>query len=283
MKNINSIKNRISVRSFKDRELSESLAKQIQELVNKRYVGPFGNEIKFKIIDTKSRELASLGKMTSYGVIKGARLYIVGYCKPDNESLYDYGYCLEELILDLTDLNVGTCWLGGTFGRGFISKAVDLPDNMVIPAITPIGLIHEKRKFSDKLVRYIAKSDKRKTHDQLFFNLNKSGDVSVLDFNENKPNVTQLLEMVRIAPSASNKQPWRIIVNRSSLHLYWDYDQAYNSGIKSHNIQALDMGIALSHLKISADDLGISNSFSVNNPNIDNVSWNYVGTFNIGE
>ena len=50
--------------------------------------------------------------------------------------------------------------------------------------------------------------------------------------------------MVRLGPSASNKQPWRIIKENNQLHLYCE-TRNYTT------MQKLDMGIAMCHLELA--------------------------------
>ncbi len=283
MMKINNIKKRISVRSYNPKNIDSKLFERVQMEVNKKRIGPFGNIISFILINTDDDKLAELGKMTSYGIIKGTSLYIGGYCDSDDNTIIDYGYCFEELVLELTALNIGTCWLGGTFGRSFISKAMNLPEGKVIPGISPIGLANDKRSFSDKLVRKLAKADKRKDNSELFFKFEKSKGLYPILLENEHDNISTILEMLRIAPSASNKQPWRIIVENSTLNLFWDVDIKYNSMIKTHNIQALDMGIALCHLIHSTSDLGLKHNLEFFAPNITDVKWRYIASLKIEE
>ena len=274
---IDTLKKRTSVRTYDTEKLNNNLLDSINNVISKKRIGPYGNEISFMLVNTKSSDLEEIGKMSSYGVIKGAQYYIGGFCEPNNETLYDYGYCLEEIMLELTELNFGTCWLGGTFNRSFISKAMNLPDGKVIPAITPVGIPMDKLGFSDKLVRFIAKSDKRKDNKELFFNNNFDTPISELTSD----NFHKILEMVKIGPSASNKQPWRVIVVGNNLELYWDYDEKYNSMIKLFNIQALDLGIAICHIRKAAEALGLNSILTLNNLEIGHKNWIYVASISI--
>jgi len=60
--------------------------------------------------------------------------------------------------------------------------------------------------------------------------------------------------MVRIAPSASNKQPWRIVKIEGAWHFFLERTKGYGDGIifkllKLADIQRLDMGIAMCHFE----------------------------------
>ena len=63
---------------------------------------------------------------------------------------------------------------------------------------------------------------------------------------EKQAAIADLIEMVRWAPSAVNKQPWRIIVSDSGFHFYEKRDKGY-IGEKTGDLQKIDVGIALCH------------------------------------
>ena len=54
--------------------------------------------------------------------------------------------------------------------------------------------------------------------------------------------------LFRSGPSASNKQPWRIILDWNKAHFYLKKTENYAQSIP-FDIQALDMGIALCHFE----------------------------------
>ena len=231
-------------------------------------------------MDISDEKLQKLGKMSSYGIIKGTNLYFGSYSKGDDESIIDYGYCFEEAVLELNSHQIGTCWLGGTFGRSFISDALSLPIDYVVPAISPVGLIADKKSFTDKLVRKIAKAAKRKSYQELFFEKNKEGELLPLFENDISSNLKIILDGIRVAPSASNKQPWRVIVNNRTINIYWEKDEKYNGTSKGFNIQALDMGITICHIEKVLNDLSIDFEFKNSDPGLGIDKWIYIGSCN---
>ena len=68
------------------------------------------------------------------------------------------------------------------------------------------------------------------------------------------------LEMVRLAPSASNKQPWRILLKDGNVH-FFEYKTPKYSDAFAYDIQRIDMGIAAAHFNHSVKELGISGKF----------------------
>lgn len=276
MSNIKIIGKRISIRSFSADPLAKDIRDEILRIVNKKRTGLFGTNHQLSLIDIKDKNTETLGKMTSYGFIKGASLFFGGYSDPDDRAVIDYGYCFQEALLELTVLGLGTCWLGGTFGRGFVAKALNLPGGKVIPAISPIGRSLPKPVVTDRLVRLVARSSNRKATGKLFFSFDEQKGLEPLIMENLSTQERTVLGAIRLAPSASNRQPWRIILHDGLFHLYWDFNERYNSMIKSFNIQALDMGIALCHIVMASEELQLGVRFRFDEPNLPKVPWRHV-------
>lgn len=88
--------------------------------------------------------------------------------KDETDSL-EFGYLFEEIILFATDLDLGTCWLGGTFKKDNFENSILLGEGEFIPIISPVGNKKEKPKLFDSIMRAGAGSNKRKPWSELFF------------------------------------------------------------------------------------------------------------------
>jgi hypothetical protein len=175
--------------------------------------------------------------------------------------MLDCGYVFERLLLYLEQNGLGTCWLGGTFNRKKLSKNIKLSSGEIIPIISPVGYSNKKSSLSDKMIRTFAKSDSRINFDELFFNEN---------FNNNikDPDTREALEMVRLAPSASNKQPWRVLIAANGdAHFFIKRAPNYSGEKLGYDIQWLDIGISIAHYEIAFG----CREFIVNTSKIDSV------------
>ena len=76
-----------------------------------------------------------------------------------------------------------------------------------------------------------------------------------------------LIEMVRWAPSAVNKQPWRIIAADHDLHFYEQRDKGF-SGEKTGDLQKIDVGIALCHCVMGLEEQGKTPQVLIADPGI---------------
>lgn len=253
------IKTRKSIRTYKEEEISSKDRKKLIQYIEdleKSYDGKF----RFSLIDSDNN---LDGKIGTYGVIKGAKLYVCVLAKKDSMDLVELGYAFEKIVLFATSSGLGTCWLGGTFNRSNLAKLAGIkPDEMLIIS-SPIGYIEEKKSIVDSTMRKLAKSDNRKPWDELFFD---KSNLQPLD-KEKLGKFGDALEMVQIAPSASNKQPWRIVKDKDNYDFFLERTPKYAASL-GFDIQMIDIGIALCHFETALDELKIKGSFKKQTQNI---------------
>jgi nitroreductase len=189
----------------------------------------------------------------------------------------DFGYCLETVILKATELGLGTVWLAGSLNRTTFSKKINLKENELLPAVTPVGYQAEHTTLKEKFIRGLVRSTSRKNFGELFF-------AAQADHPLEKQTLGaygDILEGVREAPSASNKQPWRIIkeTGTNTFHFYLCEDKPYNNKFKDIQIQRLDMGIAMCHFELAARDLGVPGKWLTARPGPDAGELVYIATW----
>ena len=76
-----------------------------------------------------------------------------------------------------------------------------------------------------------------------------------------------ILEMVRWAPSAVNKQPWRLVLRDDRCHFYLKHDKGYTSDAVG-DMQKIDLGIALCHFVLGAELKGLAPRVEISDPGI---------------
>jgi len=263
MKNIiqkDSMKTRKSIRTYTGEKISAIDKEKIINYINndENLVGINGNKIKIQLIETGEN---ISGKIGTYGIIKNAPAFLILTCKNSRDIMFDCGYVFERFVLYLEQNGLGTCWLGGTFNRKKLSKNIKLSPDEIIPIISPVGYSNKKRSLSDKMIRNLAKGDLRINFDELFFDEN---------FNHNikDPDIRETLEMVRFAPSASNKQPWRVMIDaKGDAHFFIRRTPNYLGEKLGYDIQWLDIGISIAHYEIAFG----CREFIVNTSKIDHV------------
>ncbi len=243
------IRSRSSWRSYLPQPLEDAHVAALEAACAQPAPSPFGTPIRLQLVQGEAKDGKRLG---TYGFIKNAQAYLVGALTRGDRDLEDYGYVFERLILEATRLGLGTCWLGGTLDRDAFGEMVQLSDDEWLPAVTPVGPTTSKRGLIDGAVRMFAGSRKRIAYDSLFFDG---------DFGRPLPARqgpwAPVLEAVRIGPSASNKQPWRVVTTDTGAHLYLQPNAGYASFL-NFEIQRLDMGIAMCHLELVAREQGLA-------------------------
>ncbi len=257
------IKKRKSVRTFDKRPIETAILESLDAYlgVEENLSGPFGGKIKLFLFPVNENFTDKGIKIGTYGIIKNPAAFAAGTVENDQKTLVEFGFVFEKLILHLTELSLGTCWLGGTFDRNSFKKEIPLGDNEIIPCVTPIGYSSEKRRLLESTMRFAVKSDNRKPWSELFYYAGFTAPLTEKDAGR----FSTPLEMVRLAPSASNKQPWRIVLaeNRNTLHFYLDHTPKY-----SDTMQRIDVGIAMCHFELSCREAGIGGRWSIKDPGI---------------
>lgn len=252
---------RVSVRTYDDREFDAELKSRAQSVLSETKQGFFHTLPRFALIERRETERNKRVKLGSYGFIKGARYYVAGAVERSPKAEIDFGFALEKIILELTKMGLGTCWLGGTFSRGQFGKALELSNREFIPAVASVGFPAERRIF-EKFVRWNAKSDSRIPWQNLFF---EEDFAKSLD-KELPGAYAEALEMVRIAPSASNKQPWRVVLDFRGFHFFLLRTKGYRRLVPSVDLQAIDMGIAMCHFEMACEHLRLPGKWQIAAP-----------------
>jgi len=269
---IETIRKRVSCRSFDGRPLDNKMKEKLRAFFRENTRGPFGNPLRFELIDLTETERAELKSLGTYGVIKGARLFIAGAVTKGARDMEDYGFGMERNILFATALGLGTCWLGGTLNRAGFARKIGLKPGELMPAISPVGYPAGKRSLTDRAFRFMAKSDRRKPREELFFDESPGRPLSL----ETAGPFAEVLESVRIGPSASNRQPWRIIRDRVSYRFFLRRTPGYDKMTGEISLQEVDMGIAMCHFELAASEQGIEGSWQQAKPAFDAGTLEYV-------
>lgn len=261
------IHERFSCRTYAERPIESKTLEALIDFSNNCQVGPFGSRSRFKIVAASEEDLDALSGLGTYGFISKAPGFIIGAAKEGGNSLEDFGYLMETVILYATNLGLGTCWLGGTFTRSKFAEKIALAENEIIPAVTAVGYVGSKPRGFDQRIRKAANSDQRLPWDKLFFKVEGDAALPI----EDSGIYQEPLEMLRLGPSASNKQPWRVVKGDNAWHFYLlrtsGYrDNPYIPTMKIADLQRIDMGIAMSHFELTAKEKRIKGSWEVVKP-----------------
>ncbi len=276
------IRQRFSCRTYREQPAADPTRQQLDAFMLALPEGPFGTRPRFSLATATETDRAALGGLGTYGFIRNAPGFIIGAAILDGKYLEDFGYLMELIILKATDLGLGTCWLGGTFTKSGFGRKIELAKNEEIPAVTAIGYAAGSGKGKSGIVRQVAKSDHRRPWERMFWD-ERFG----LPLMPDRAGAYAIpLEMVRLGPSASNKQPWQILRSGDTWHFYLRRTEGYREGFFQRlldlcDLQRLDMGIAMCHFEQTAHQLGLEGEWVLDEPEIQkpdqlteySVSW----------
>ena len=263
---------RYSCRSYHREAIDTSRREDLAAFVDGLQTGPLGSAARFMLVSASEEDRSSLKGLSTYGFIKNPTAFIFGAAPQARYDMEDFGYLMELTVLHAAQLGVGTCWLGGTFNYSRFADTMALQEGETMPAVTAAGL-PAKRRLSDRLIRGQAGSDRRKPWEELFFD---SGFDTALDQKAAGP-YAAVLDLVRIAPSASNKQPWRIVRSNGSWHFFLQRTPNYPPkiprlglvDIKLADLQRVDLGIAMCHFAVGAVDGNLPGAWQHSDPGLE--------------
>ena len=116
----------------------------------------------------------------------------------------------------------------------------------------------------------VVSADKRKPWEELFFDGEPGRPLS----REKAGSFGLPLEMVRLAPSASNKQPWRVVLDGTKVHFCLLRNKGYGDGLPI-DVQKNDIGIAMCHFEMTAG----AGKWTFDEGICYNNEWEYVKTW----
>lgn len=268
---IETIKKRRSVRTYLKCSVEQEM-ESILKIIDSPKRGPFGNDMRLKLLNFSELERNEIKNLGTYGMIKGAKHFILSAISESEHVYEDCGYSFEKVILELTKLDLGTCWMGGTFNRASFASKMGLSENEILPIISPLGYPAKKMSLKESMIRKAIGADKRKPWDKIFF----SGNIGVPLIWDDAGEYAISLESVRLAPSASNKQPWRIVKENNLFHFFLKRTKGYGRVLGSIDLQKVDMGIAMSHFELSCKELNLAGSWKTEKPDFKFRDMEYI-------
>ncbi len=253
----NLIRERRSVRTFDGNPVSPEDRKKLDEYISAGISNPFGIPVEFILLDAVEHGLSS-------PVIAGEKLYVAGKVAKVPCADVAFGYSFERLVLFAWSLGIGTTWIGGTMKRELFEKEAGLKDGEMMPCVSPLGYPAKKKSIRETIMRKGVGADNRMPVEKIFFDGSFDKPLSGTE----QQDTADLIEMVQWAPSAVNKQPWRIVRETDSLyHFYEKKDKGYVSD-STGDLQKIDVGIALCHFVMGLEEQGKKAVVEVNDPGI---------------
>jgi nitroreductase len=235
---------RKSIRNYDPAQIDQNLLKQISDNLDSLNPMLTGTKTEFKIISPNqvTRKLRI-----------NAPHYIAAFAEAKDINKVNVGYMLQQMNLYFSAIGLGSCWLGIPQP----TKEVTDSTNLEFIILMSFG------KAKETLYRTSATEFKRQS----------LSDITDIE------NATELLEPVRLAPSAVNVQNWYFTGNKNEIHGY-SAKSGFLRSIVGGSYYPVNMGIALCHLHLAAERNGSKTKFVFDNSKVKSPPKNmeYVAT-----
>lgn len=248
---IETIRRRKSVRTYDGRPLSAEDRAYVQALMA-TVDNPFGVKVRLHLAETGTTK----EKLGTFGVIRDAQSFIGAETAWSPLAPLALGYQLESFVLGATAQGFASVWLGGTFKRAAFAKAMQIPTKAWFPVVLALGHAAARPSTAERALRRMTKADERELWRDLF-----TEDSFQVQLSEEAAGAYALpLEMLRLAPSAGNGQPWRV-VKRGNVFYFYETHKA-SLGQEQVRLRQIDLGIAICHFHLTARALGLHGHFA---------------------
>jgi nitroreductase len=235
---------RTSVRSYADRLVDSALLDQLLALAT---TADHLTEVPLRValvsgVERTRRVLTYM--IGSYGLVQNPPHLLVGVLPEESDlARLDLGYVLEQVVLEATRLGLGTCWITGSYDAEQAGGAVGLVSGEIAAAVCALGYPTQSSlgRMHTRVVRRLAGGHQRKLLAEIVF-AGRWGEPWSPDGAD--PTLVAVLEHARLAPSATNRQPWRFIVRSDDVAL------------ALVRPEPIDAGIVMAHLALASAALG---------------------------
>ena len=225
---LEAIKERRSVRSYDGNRLTDLQIATLLDALNESS-SPFGGRLTIRL---KEFDLRKGYRPTTYGMIKGARHFFLLASGADGESALSTGFRFEQIVLKAWQMGLGTCWIAATFKGSDFDRDQTWPEGETLRIVCPVGTAAPPTA-TERLTRLALRSANRLPFDRLFYHT----DFHTPLHKDNR--FAEPLEMLRLAPSSTNSQPWRALVcDNHTVHFYYRHKS---------DISLIDCGIGFCH------------------------------------
>jgi len=250
------IRARKSCRTFNQEYLTPSDKKELEEFIaniTDANINAANTDSNLFVLEKREGEK----KMTlDYGVIKGHNTYILGIVKDNPVARLYYGYHMEKVVLKATEMGIGSCWIG-YFDHSYFND-LDIKEGYKIPGVVVIGYPVDNITLPQRFLRFTANASHRLPWEKLFFDYRTKAPLS----SQTVGQYAESLEMVRLGPSSSNSQPWRVYFDELAQEFHF-FKKPKNRVYEAMGMHELDLGIAMAHFELTSQENGLAGSWVI--------------------
>lgn len=278
VKMIKVMEKRKTIRDYKDAALSANIMNHVRETIAGIPALTDTARVEIGILqDGKSVYEALDGIVGYHGVMIKAPHYLILMCEDRNENFISVGHAGEWLSLELTKLDLGSCWLQTAAKSDLVKEKLGIQSDLMVASLVAFGEPKGSQRLSriydvsgdhsaspltkfgypyiDASYKDESRSDRLSVSEIVFHktfgNVMSLDDIERLGFEE-------VFFYMRFAPSWGNLQPWRFVLQSDRLILAMKQNQA----LEAHT-GLIDAGIAMLYLDSAMKSKGYSGTWSV--------------------
>lgn len=215
---LSAVYKRKSVRKYSTTKLTAEEITTIMEYLNKAQKLLPDVKLQYEIVPTEETNCKF-----------NADHCLIVYSEETNLWLANIGYILEQWDLFLATMNIGVCW----YGMGKVNETER--DGMKYGIMLAFGKV-EEGEFRTDVGEFT-----RKKGSEIWKNATNS----------------KLAEIARLAPSAVNSQPWKVVEEGNTLKVYREKSKVpVLAGILFKRWNKVDIGIFLAFLEVALESEG---------------------------
>lgn len=235
---------RKSIRKYKKEPVESSKLQGLKDYIKE--LTPLYDSIKTEVVILPEKDIKRLCSIK-------VPHYVVIYSEVKEGYLLNAGYMLQQVDLFLSANSIGACWLG----LGIPQRASSSSNGLEYVIALAFG------NADEPLHRENISEFKRKP----------LAEISSVN------NADELLEATRLAPSATNSQPWYFSGSTDNLIISRKLPNIIKAAVYS-KFNQIDIGIALYHLQVSALHMGKNIEFKRENDGVPK-GFEYITTAHI--
>jgi nitroreductase len=254
------IRRRYSIRHYESRPVPEEILKDVEKSGETSLALDDSIRVRFHLIREGSLVAQQMtfqtGKQWLFG---SAPHFIIATSEEKPRFMLDTGFRMEQVILFATTQGLGTCWIGGLFTEERTGSFLGLGKGERVIALTPLG--YPDTSFYGRAIYNIVHlggpdSRRRKPLQQVVFGPEFGSPLDTEDVG-----LLEVLECTLLAPSWTNSQPWRFLVDGKVIIALAEVRRSSMRDGKHY--YRLDLGIAMSHFFLAARELGWKGKWQV--------------------
>lgn len=220
---------------------------------------------RLELFENHKKNEAKLGYLFGMGRIK-APYCIAGIFKGEDKNMVEVGIALEKVVLYLTRLGLGTCYLG-TFDREAVARMVHLSEGEHVGIVVALG--YPAEGFMNSGFRRLAGSTKRRAPEEISSYLDYKRGAG--EYLKEHPRIREAVRLATLAPSANNLQPVRVVFKDGRAEVY------------IINGSYVDAGIFLTHFYFGLQGAAAKLKMVAEPPAISPEKLEYVASICFGE